>query len=350
VRASGSAERLQRSEGAWRLEFQQLVYSSPTLLRPRRFSVLGEQAILQQLRELNGHEPLARDAERLFGRGAIPDGAYVVRDGRWFPELAPERLREPDPPPPLEEERAGKEAQSTATRGVLEELVKRVVSLEDTVRDMQESLERALTALSQVAASPQAFAQTATAAAPPMAATLRSSASPPPQPSASAAPALEDSGKKSIALPPISALSDLVRGLAGPDASISQGERTDWAHISGTQPVFFAVVQDHNGDEAGSMIFDLEAALRLAGALLMESEEMIESLLEEKVMSDEMLDAASEVCNTMTSAFNKVSGNPHLRAGKMQPFTEARSIQLASVRKRDDYRYNQGGRLSLVAV
>lgn len=97
------------------------------------------------------------------------------------------------------------------------------------------------------------------------------------------------------------------------------------------------------------MIFDLEAALRLAGALLMESEEVIESLLEEKVMSDEMLDAASEVCNTLTSALNKVSGNPHLRAGKMQPFTEARAAQLGAAIKRDDYRYNQGGRFTVVA-
>jgi hypothetical protein len=344
---------LQRSEGAWRLEFQQLVYSSPTLLRPRRFSVLGEQAILQQLRELTGHEPLARDAERLFARGAIPDGAYVVRDGRWFPELAPEQLKEPDPPPPSAAERAAEsEAKDSQTRGVLEELVKRVVSLEDTVREMQESLERALTTLSQAAIAPAAVAPQAAAAAAPAAPaaapppTAAAAPAPSPQPTAAAAPEFD---KKVINLPPIGALSDLVRGLAGPDASIATGERTDWAHISGTMPVFFAVLQDGDGDEAGSMIFDLEAALRLAGALLMESEEMIESLLEEKVMSDEMLDAASEVCNTLTSAFNKVSGNPHLRSGKMQPFTEARAVQLAGVRKRDDYRYNQGGRLSLVA-
>ena len=343
-------------EGAWRLEFQQLVYSSPTLLRPRRFSVLGEQAILQQLRDLNGHEPLVRDAERLFARGAIPDGAYVVREGRWFPELAPEQLKEPDPPPPSPEQRAVQaETQGVQTRGVLEELVKRVVSLEDTVREMQESLERALTALAQAAASPGAFAQTA-APGVPAAAPQPTAAGASPQPTAAAAPAPAPApepentyGKKVVNLPPITGLSDLVRGLAGPDANLAAGELIDWAHISGTMPVFCCVVQDGEGDEAGSMIFDLEAALRLAGALLMESEEMIESLLEEKVMSDEMLDAASEVCNTLTSAFNKVSGNPHLRAGKMQPFTEARSVQLASVRKRDDYRYNQGGRLSLVA-
>lgn len=357
MRTSGSAERLQRAQGAWRLEFQQLVYNTPTMLRPRRFSVQGEPAILQQLRELTGHEPLARDAERLFARGALPDGTYVVREGRWLPEVRPETVTEPEPEPQPEQAAA---AQSGGVpRGVIEELVKRVLSLEATVRDMNDNLERALKALSQAAmaqvipSAPQAGAA-APAAAARAAAGPDSTAIPqipkpiplsgPPPAAAGGAP-----DRKGIALPPINALADLMKGLAGPEASITQCERIDWSSVSGTQPVFFAVVQDHGGDEAGSMIFDLEAALRLAGALLMESEEMIESLLEEKIMSDEMLDAASEVCNTLTSAFNKVSGNPHLRAGRMQPFTEARTAQLASVRNRDDYRYNQGGRLSLVA-
>ena len=81
----------------------------------------------------------------------------------------------------------------------------------------------------------------------------------------------------------------------------------------------------------------------------MESDEVVDSLLEEKVMSDEMLDAASEVCNTLTAAFNKVPGNPHLRAGKMQPLSDARSAELNNARKREDYRYSLGGRLSMIA-
>lgn len=361
MRATGSAERLQRAQGAWRLEFQQLVYNTPTMLRPRRFSVLGEPAILAQLRELTGHEPLARDAERLFARGALPDGTYVVRDGRWLPEVRPETVAEAEPDPAAAAP-AAEGGGGGIPRGLVEELVKRILSLEATVREMQGSLDRALKALSQAAvahaiagvqaAPPQPSAASAGPLSPAQVAGAETSPAIIPKPiPIPPAPTAADGGsdRKAIALPPINALADLIKGLAGPDASISQCERIDWGSVSGNQPVFFAVVQDNGGDEAGSMIFDLEAALRLAGALLMESEEMIESLLEEKVMSDEMLDAASEVCNTLTSAFNKVSGNPHLRAGKMQPFTEARSGQLASVRNREDYRYNQGGRLSLVA-
>ena len=144
-------------------------------------------------------------------------------------------------------------------------------------------------------------------------------------------------------------LSDLVKSLAGPDALLTATDRVNWEQISTQQPVYCAAIQNHNGEEAASMIFDLESALRMAGALLMETDEVVDALLEEKVMSDEMLDAASEVCNTLTSSFNKVSGNPHLRAGKMQPLNPARLADLPNARKRDDYRYSRGGHLSMIA-
>ena len=341
------------------MEFQQLVYNSPSMLRPRRFSVQGEQAILQQLRELNGHEPLVRDTERLF-RGTLPDGSYIVRDGRWFPELMPDKAAQPEP------EEEPQQQGNPATNKILEEVARRMISLEATVQELQAKLESALETLTAAAASgalSAAAMQTrtehaATMAVPavsgiagamtaPSAASPHAHAAPAGATATHGAPAADN--KKSITLPSMSALTDLMRGLAGPDANLSPSDRTDWGALSSAGPVFFAVIQNNAGDEAGSMIFDLEAALRLAGALLMESDEVIASLLEEKVMSDEMLDAAGEVCNTLTSALNKVSGNPHLRAGKMQSFTEARAVQLPAATKRDDYRYNQGGRFTLVA-
>jgi hypothetical protein len=371
---SGSAERLQKSAGAWKLEFQQLVYNTPTLLRPRRFAVLGEQAILQQLREFSGHEPLAKDAERLFLRPALNDGAYVVRDGRWFPELRPETVAELEPPP--QPAAAG----SAGRPGLVDELVKRIASLESMVDEMRQSLDKALAALGdgtlQLSAAPAISARSSLRAAPaasslrasPVSSSLRAAASasqaaaaerpsqrsaasssaPPARPAPIPMPDQPGDDKKVIALPPLSALSDVVKGLAGPDATLASSERFDWEQVAAKQPVFCSVIQDNGGDEAGSMIFDLESALRMAGALLMESDEVVESLLEEKVMSDDMLDAASEVCNTLMSAFNKVSGNPHMRVGKMQPLSEARMAQLAVARKRDDYRYSQGGRLTMI--
>jgi hypothetical protein len=346
---SGSAERLQRVGGGWKLEFQQLVYNTPSLLRPRRFAVQGEQAILQQLREFPGHEPLAKDAERLFGRGALPDGAYVVRDGRWFPELRPDAMAELAAQP--------SEAAVASGRNALEELTKRVASLEALVRSLQEHVEEALQALAQGAV---ARARSQTHAAPvadsvaprPGARSMRSSAMPL---AATQSGVADDEQSRAaehtpaIGLPAVAVLSDLVKSLAGPDALLMNSEAINWDQIATQQPVYCTPIQNHDGEEAGTMVFDLESALRMAAALLMEADEVVDALLEEKMMSDEMLDAASEVCNTLTSSFNKVSGNPHLRAGKMQPLTAARSAELANARKRDDYRYSRGGHLSMIA-
>ena len=336
------------------------MYHSPVSLRPKRFAVQGEQAILQQLRELSGHEPLVRDAERLF-RGAAADGSYVARDGRWFPELLPDTVPEPedtedpDAPPEFSEDRE-------RGRMLLEELARRMIALEKSVEQLGAKIESSISSLSAAAAqvdfaararteqamTPAHVAMQPTAAMPAMHGAVSPTAATGAQPAMAPAPSAP--GRKSISLPAATALTDLIRGLAGPEANLQASDRIDYAALSaGGTPVFYAVIQDNTGEEAGCMLFDLEAALRLAGALLMESEEMIETLLEEKMMSEEMSDAASEVCNTLTSALNKVSGNPHLRSGKMQPFNEARAAQLATAAKRDDYRYNHGGRFSLVA-
>lgn len=352
---SGTAERLQKTAGAWRLEFQQLVYHSPVSLRPKRFAVQGEQAILQQLRELSGHEPLVRDAERLF-RGAAADGSYIAREGRWFPELVPDTLAEPESTSSAD---AGPEFSEERERGrkLLEELARRMIALERSIDQLGMKIESSISALAAAAAqgglararteqamSPARGSMQPTAAARSVSPTAVTEA----QPAVAAASAAPE--RKSISLPAATALTDLIRGLAGSDASLQPADRVDFAALAAAGTlVFFAPLQDSSGTEMGCMVFDLEAALRLAGALLMESDEMIESLLEEKIMSDEMLDAASEVCNTLTSALNKVSGNPHLRSGKMQPFNEARAAQLATAAKRDDYRYNHGGRFTLVA-
>jgi hypothetical protein len=340
------------------MEFEQLVYNAPAILRPRRFAVLGEHAILQQLREFAGHEPLAKDAERLFARGALPDGTYVARNGRWLPEMRPEALiPEPEAPDPARElERlAGPKVDALSDR---------LESLEQMVHNLQRSLEGILGTINDLAAQPPA-ASSAPRAAQPQAAPQPRAAVPSKPPRGPAepmgGPAMVDSippvvpvpqpldpSDKPITLPTLSALSDKVKSLAGPDASLQQAERADWLRLAEAGPVYLASIQKHDSSEVGAMILDIESALRLAGALLMESEEMVTSLLEEKMMSDEMLDAASEVCNTLMSAFNKVSGNPHLRVTKLVPFETVELGWLASARKIDDYRYSLGGRLAMV--
>jgi len=342
----GNAARLQRAAGAWRMEFEQLVYNAPAILRPRKFAVLGEHAILMQLREFSGHEPLAKDAERLFARGALPDGIYVARNGRWLPEMRPESvMQEPEEPEPDPNQLAA---------GQVEELNERIDSLETMMRNLQRSLENVMRMIDDLSSQPRAAAPApAPAAAPaPRPATggietaSRAADSIPAQPPAPL-PMPDAPVGKPVTLPTIAAKSYLVKSIAGPDAVLQQSDRADWSKLAESGPVYAASFADHDGRQAGAMILDIESALRLAGALLMESEEMISSLLEEKMMSDEMLDAASEVCNTLMSAFNKVSGNPHLRVSKLESMDATRIGWVAAARKIDDYRYSHGGRLAM---
>lgn len=353
---AGGAERLSRAAGAWRMEFEQLVYNAPSILRPRRFAVLGEHAILAQLREFSGHEPLAKDAERLFQRGTLPDGTYIARGGRWLPETRPEAVV-PDA------EALETEANQLAA-GVVADLNTRIAALETLVKNLQRSLENTTQLLSELSSQPAAAATSATGGVktPAVAApaprrervggieTASSAAdSIPAQPPAPLPLAEPDRPRgKPISPPTAAALSDLVKSLAGTDALLQPGEQTDWVELAESGSVYAATFADHDGNEGGAMIMDVESALRLAGALMMESEEMVTSLVEEKMMSDDMLDAASEVCNTLMSAFNKVSGNPHLRVAKLQLMDAEHLSWVATARKTDDYRYSHGGRLAMV--
>jgi hypothetical protein len=349
------------------MEFEQLVYNAPAILRPRRFAVLGEHAILMQLREFAGHEPLAKDAERLFARGAVPDGTYVARNGRWLPEMRPEAVvPEPEAPDPELEK---------LSAGAIDDLNDRIESLETMVKNMQRSLDNAMRSMTDMASQPRAAAAPAGSgqhAAPAGGGYAAPAAAPAPAPpprrenpggietASSAADSIpaqppaplplaaaDRPAGKPLTLPTAAALSDLVKSLAGADAVLQPAERADWAKLAESGPIYAAPFADHDGNEAGVMIMDIESALRLAGALLMESEEMVTSLLEEKMMSDEMLDAASEVCNTLMSAFNKVSGNTHMRVSKLELMDAGRLSWLAAARKTDDYRYSHGGRMAM---
>jgi hypothetical protein len=326
------------------MELEQLVSSAPAILRPRRFAVVGESAILMQLRELTGHEPLAKDAERLFARGSAPDGTYVARNGHWLPEVRPDVVALE--PKPL---RAASVAQLAPGALPLDVLVTRVAALEKSVQALQKLLETATRALRAEAENPRtgAVVHGASArqptAADPHGATAAAVATPQPPPAARPV----DPGAKVISLPSASALSELLRSLAGQGALLQPAERANWALLAAAGPVYAAALNDHDGQDVGAIIMDIEAALRLAGALLMESEDMITSLIEENMMSDDMLDASSEVCNTLMSSINKMSGNPHLRAGKIALLGEADASWLAAARKCDDYRYSHGGRVAI---
>src|SRR5262245_54582139 len=130
--STGTPERLERADGAWTLELERLVYSTPWFLRPQRLEVRGEQAILQQLREIRGCEGLIRDAERLFGQ-QVQEQAYVVRGGRFCIEVQTgvRKTRASKTDDVIAEPSAG------ASSEQIEQLHKRIDGLEAGMRALQ---------------------------------------------------------------------------------------------------------------------------------------------------------------------------------------------------------------------
>ena len=59
------------------------------MLRPRRFEVRGQHAILHSLREEGDQDALAMEAERLFSEDISGTHTYIVRGSAWSP-LTPE--------------------------------------------------------------------------------------------------------------------------------------------------------------------------------------------------------------------------------------------------------------------
>lgn len=351
----GQPQRLQRIEGEWRLEMEQLVYGGPTMLRPRRFEIRGQQAILQHLREQGDQDALAMEAERLFSEDLSGTHTYIVRGSAWSP-LTPEIDLSPA---------EGPSARSAVEVGpVLEQLKrceKRIAALELTVKELRIRLQ----VLSESAVSAPADheherererdhgrerdhdrerdydresrggEQPGFGAGRPAIASYPAVASP------------GASSKPAVGLPAATVLGDLVRSLAGPEASLMPLDDPSWEERNG--PAFCSILSNDSGEELGAVVLEFESAIRLAAALLMESAETVEIALQEQSMTEDLLDAASEVCNTIAASFNKVSGNPHLRAAKLTKLQDGGPGWLSAARGQVGYRHGQGGKLILLA-
>lgn len=338
------AQRLQRVGSEWRLELEQLVYSSSHLLKPRRSEVRGEQAILQRLRALADGELLVREAERLFRNSpASIDVAYVAQDSSWVPDVQ-EQLVDTSP----QDRPSERTVELEQTRRKAERYKKRVTALEATVRTLQEALksqvaQRARTPEPEPTAGARATWEDEPVAPEPTSEVpaVRSAA---PAAVRIAEPEVQASGK-GLGLPSAAALGELLRELGGAAANVYPVDDASW--MLTTEAYFCLLRTDDSGEELAAIVFDFECAVRLSGALLMESAENIQAILQQHEMSDDMLDASSEVGNTIASVFNKVAGNRHVRALKVAPVDDDARRWLGTASGRECYRYAPGGLLGL---
>ena len=80
----------------------------------------------------------------------------------------------------------------------------------------------------------------------------------------------------------------------------------------------------------------------------MELPEVLDPQLEEGAPSEDVLDAAGEVLNTLTSAVNKVRENFHVKVSALEVMHCDEIPWLSTCRGRQDYNVSSGGTISVV--
>lgn len=316
---------LERRDGSWSLELEQLIRINRNTFRPRRQLVSGVDAILQHL---GAHEETLVDpTRRVLESPGQGEGRFEWHATGWVatPQAHPE---------------AGSMKQGLAPdAGAVKTLVKEVVDLRARV----EVLERQLAAFERRGVAPGIEGDV------PGAADVEDEGSAP------AAAAAEEAGApeadappqtQPLSMPALDAVADLIKGLVGDEVQVMASD-ADWS-LAEPQQSYVAPLNADGGEPLGALVMDLEATIRLAGGMLMEPSEELDVQVEECAPSEDILDAAGEVLNTLTSAVNKVKGNAHVRAGPLEPFDLDAHGWMGAARSRQNFACSIGGRFTVL--
>ena len=327
---------LEQRDGVWSLEVESLVRVTRNTFRPRRQRVTGADAIMQHLFLHDG--PLVAATREVLEQAAGQlESRFEVHGSGWVPAplLEDVQLQAPTPPPEAMH-------RPQLDTGVIQEIV--------TLGERLDRLEKSLSMLADE------FAQGITADGletgagaededPELAGLADSlmggddaTAEPEPEP---------EPDFKALKMPQLDAVEDLIKGLAGDEIAVTLAESEGWA-FDQVEKGYLAPLKDDKGEVVGILAMDLEATIRLAGGMLMEPKEELDSQVEDESPSEDIIDAAGEVLNTLTSSVNKVSGNTHVRSGGLEPLSVSSYPWLLRPRVRGDFRCSVGGRVVII--
>lgn len=307
-------------EGTWSLEVEELVRLNRNTFRPKRHRLLGRDAILHHLAINQG--VLVGPTKRLLDGGLADESfSYEVRGESWIPAPPKELVKTP---------RTGQEDASEEAA-----IVREILALRARVA----SLEGSLVGLpaGAVVAKPGAAAAAGEAVAP--AAEAAEAATAP------EAPPPEKLDFKPLNMPPPEAVLGKVQGLTDESVTVNKMDPL-WDFQD--PPGYLGLLHDDSGTVRGGLAMDLRATVRLAGAMLMEEEEDLVAQIEAGKPSDDVLDAASEVLNTLTSTVNKVSGNAHVKVDAVKSLSLEDDPWLKQTRSRLDFAVSVGGYITFL--
>jgi hypothetical protein len=329
----GRPKRLVLRQGRWYLEMSRLVSTGDGVFAPKTHRIEGNGAIVEGLRRSKHGRALADAAARLVARGdAGSDASYDAVDGSWVPSsIAPSYIKQlgrKDVRTPAE---AALMAELTLLRAAYDGLVARVARLERTLSE-------------GVVVRPSAdrIAETWASASPDRTrgqddhderddhdgderrdhdgdgrqdGDSGPAAQEPPE---VAAPPPESEAPKPLRLPGINVVTSLLKQLCGQEIPLKELKQVpeDWFLTPTRYSASWLV--DDQGVEVGAMLCDVEAVARLGGTLLMLPQSEIDSQASAENPTEDVVSAASEICNNLSGPLNKLPGNTHVRSTSLE--------------------------------
>lgn len=325
------------------MEVEELVRINRNTFRPRRRRVQGREEILQHLTVNQGS--LVAPTRQLLDANTGKQVRFEIRGPGWVPAPRTELVKEE-----VSEERL-REFDTVASQ--VGTLAKRVRELEALLETMTQKLAALEARVASGATVASASAEPAGAQEPGLADTQTVETAPVGEPATDDVQAVAASEAAPapdfppLQVPSSDAILDLVRGLAGDNVRMSKVAPGSFT-LDTASAGYLACLKSDGGEVLGALIMDTEATIRLAGGMLMEDVEELDAQVEDGTPSDDVLDAAGEVLNTLTSAVNKTSGNAHVRAGALETLESSEQAWLTSARAREDFNFSVGGRLVVV--
>ena len=307
------AKRLLFSDGSWKLEVENLVHLGANLYRPMPHYLEGPERVLEHLERHDKSQSSVLEARQLIDGWQGDDDAKVcfkLINGKWIEaEFTEPQAVNTDPED---------NSVSGSATGNLGDIKRRLSRLEnrpdhDTYKKQIAALtnahERLFERVKQLEENlKQIRVEFAT--------TGGSAKEEPAKPEVENTPPTEpkkvDKGDPLLKMPTQKVFEAAIRDLVAQEITLKKQGKPPKL---GSQEVilFTTTLIDDENVPMGAIIADLEATVRLGGALVMLGKEAQEKELEAGNPSEDTVSSMSEVVNILSAVFNNIEGNPHLR-------------------------------------
>jgi hypothetical protein len=365
----GRPKRLILRQGRWILEMMRLVSTGEGVFQPRSTRIEGKQAVIETLRRSKNGKTLVDAATKIVSNGsASEDASFDAVDGAWVPSrLAPsyiDQLKRTEARSPVE---AALIADLTMLRASHEGLMARVARLERLLGNQLDGEVHPFSVKPERLRQATPHAATLREGLPPRG-ELESDASGRDEPgeyddahaddaprgasarhherddrtSDAEGPAAGDADERAysdagqpgaddaddparaetsdaLRFPALGLITDALKQLCGHEIPLKEMRNAPSPWLDSPSRFHASWFVDDAGEMQGGVVCDLEAVARLGGAYLAMSQADIEAQVAAEHPGEDLVSAASDICNTLAGLVNDVRGNRPVRASPLSP-------------------------------